>query len=167
MFALIFFMGNTAKCLWKTLPNKFRGKSTTPTTSKRELYVTLVTTVNYWHKKIYYKYCMAPTYASETSYYKKFENEQLQDNVESNKVLIQLEFTLYCKLIFLAFNSFLEFLVFTIYWVNNPPLFYANKKVFCTFLLTHLHANGLFLYPLKILEKQRFPVWNWLRKQRY
>ena len=36
----------TAKYLLKTSPNKLRGKSTTPTTSKQELFVTLVTTVN-------------------------------------------------------------------------------------------------------------------------
>ena len=67
----------TAKYFWKTSPNKLRGKSTTLTTSKQELFVTLVTTVNYWHKEIYYRYCRGPRYASETSYYKKFENEQL------------------------------------------------------------------------------------------
>ena len=37
------------------LPNKLRGKSTTPTTSKQELFVTLVTTVNCCHKEIYYR----------------------------------------------------------------------------------------------------------------
>ena len=41
----------------------------THTTSKQELFVTLVT--------IYYKYYRGPRYASETSYYKKFENEEL------------------------------------------------------------------------------------------
>ena len=51
----------TAKYLWKTSPNKLRGKSTTPTTSKQELFVTLVTTVNYWHKEIYYRYCRGPS----------------------------------------------------------------------------------------------------------
>ena len=35
------------------------------------------TTVNYWHKEIYYRYCRGPRYASETSYYNKFENEEL------------------------------------------------------------------------------------------
>ena len=59
----------------------------THTTSKQELFVTLVTTVNYCHKEIYYRYCRGPRYASETSYYKKFENEELQDNVKSNKNL--------------------------------------------------------------------------------
>ena len=45
--------------------------------------MTLVTTVNYCPKEIYYRYCRGPRYASETSYYKKFENEE--DNVKSNK----------------------------------------------------------------------------------
>ena len=65
------------KYLWKTSPNKFRGKSATPTTSKQELFVTLVTTVNCCHKEIYYRYYKGPGYASETSYYKKFENEEM------------------------------------------------------------------------------------------
>ena len=77
----------TAKYLWKNSPNKLRGKSTTPTTSKQELFVTLVTTVNYCHKEIYYRHCRGPRYASETSYYKKFENEE--DNVKSNKNLVK------------------------------------------------------------------------------
>ena len=70
MFALFFFTGNyshktgftiftvlpcvtssalylTAKYFCKTSPNKLRDKSTIPTTSKQELFVTLVTTVNY------------------------------------------------------------------------------------------------------------------------
>ena len=46
----------TAKYLWKTSPNRLRGKSMTHTTSKQELFVTLVTTVNYCHKEIYYRY---------------------------------------------------------------------------------------------------------------
>ena len=49
----------------------------TPTTSKQELFVTLVTTVNYRHKEIYYRYYRGPRSASKTSYYKKFENEEL------------------------------------------------------------------------------------------
>ena len=49
----------------------------THTTSKQELLVTLVTTVNYCHKEIYYRYYRDPSYAYETSYYKKFENEEL------------------------------------------------------------------------------------------
>ena len=36
----------------------------------------LVTTVNYCHKEIYYRYYRGPRYASETRYYKKFENEE-------------------------------------------------------------------------------------------
>ena len=46
-------------------------------TSKQELFVTLVTTVNYSHKEIYYRYYWGPRYTSETSYYEKFENEEL------------------------------------------------------------------------------------------
>ena len=84
-----FFTGITAKYLWKSSPNKLRGKSTYPTTSKQKLFVTLVTTVNYWHKEIYYRYCRGPRYTSETSYYKKFENEQLKYNVKSNKNLVK------------------------------------------------------------------------------
>ena len=61
----------------------------THTTSKQELFVTLVTTVNYCHKEIYYRYYRGPRYASETSYYKKFENEELQDNVKSNKNIVK------------------------------------------------------------------------------
>ena len=49
----------------------------THTTSKQELFVTLVTTVNYCHKEIYHRYYRGPRYASETSHYKKFENEEL------------------------------------------------------------------------------------------
>ena len=49
----------------------------THTTSKQELFVTFVTTVNYCHKEIYYRYYKGPRYASETSYNKKFENEEL------------------------------------------------------------------------------------------
>ena len=49
----------------------------THTTSKQELFVTLVTTVNYCHMEIYYRYYRGPRCASETSYYKKFENEEL------------------------------------------------------------------------------------------
>ena len=67
----------TAKYLWKTSPNRPRGKSMTHTTSKQELFVTFVTTVNYCHKEIYYRYYKGPRYASETSYNKKFENEEL------------------------------------------------------------------------------------------
>ena len=67
----------TAKYLSKTSPNKLRRKSMTHTISKQELFVTLVTIVNYCHKEIYYRYYRGPRYASETSYYKKFENEKL------------------------------------------------------------------------------------------
>ena len=67
----------TAKYLWKTSPNRLRSKSMTHTTSKQELFVTLVTTVNYCHKEIYYRYYKGPRYASETSYYKYFETEEL------------------------------------------------------------------------------------------
>ena len=67
----------TAKYIWKTSPSKLRGKSITHTTSKQELLVTLVTTVKYRHKDIYCRYCRGTRYASETSYYKKFENEEL------------------------------------------------------------------------------------------
>ena len=49
----------------------------------------LVTTVNYCHKEIYYRYYRGPRYASETRYYKKFENEELQHNVKSNKNLVK------------------------------------------------------------------------------
>ena len=59
----------TAKYLWKTLPNKLRGKSMTHTISKQELFVALVTTVNYCHKEIYYWYYRA----SETRYYKNLK----------------------------------------------------------------------------------------------
>ena len=61
----------------KYSPNKVRGKSMTHTISKQELFVALVTTVNYCHKEIYYRYYRGPRYASETRYYKKFENEEL------------------------------------------------------------------------------------------
>ena len=57
----------TAKYLWKTSPNKLRGKSITHTISKQEFFVALVTTVNYCHKEIYFRYYS----------YKKFENEEL------------------------------------------------------------------------------------------
>ena len=49
----------------------------TPTTSKQERFVTLVTTVNYCHKEIYYRYDGGPRNASKTRYYKKFENEEV------------------------------------------------------------------------------------------
>ena len=61
----------------------------THTISKQELFVALVTTVNYCHKEIYYRYYRGPRYASETRYYKKFENEELQHNVKSNKNLVK------------------------------------------------------------------------------
>ena len=61
----------------------------THTTSKLELFVTLVTTINYCHKEIYHRYYRGPRYASETSHYKKFENEELEDNVKSNKNLVK------------------------------------------------------------------------------
>ena len=51
--------------------------------------MTLVTTVNYCHMEIYYRYYRGPRCASETSYYKKFENDELQDNVKSNKNLVK------------------------------------------------------------------------------
>ena len=76
----MYFTAN--KYLWKTSPNKLKGKSMAHTTSKQELFVTLVTAVNYCHKEIYHRYYRGPRYASETSYYKKFENEELQDNVK-------------------------------------------------------------------------------------
>ena len=44
-------------------------------TSKQELFVTLVTAVNYCYQEIYYRYYRGPTYTSETSDYKKFENK--------------------------------------------------------------------------------------------
>ena len=44
----------------------------TPITSNRSFL--------YCHKENYYRYCRGPRYAFETSYYKKFENEELQDN---------------------------------------------------------------------------------------
>ena len=47
----------TDKYLWKTSPNKRRGKSTTPTISNQELFVALVTTINCCHKEIYYRCC--------------------------------------------------------------------------------------------------------------
>ena len=49
----------------------------THTTSKQEFFGTFVTTVNYCHKEIYYRYYKGARYASETSYRKKFENEEL------------------------------------------------------------------------------------------
>ena len=67
----------SAKYVWKTSPNKLRGKCMTHTISKHKLFVILVTTVNYCFKAIYYRYCRGPRYASETSYYKKLENEEL------------------------------------------------------------------------------------------
>ena len=70
-------MCRTDKYLRKTSPNKLRGKSTIPATSKQKFFVTLVNAVNYCHKEIYYRYCRGPIYASETSYYSKFKNEQL------------------------------------------------------------------------------------------
>ena len=63
--------------LWKTSPNKLRSKSTTPATSKQELFVTVVNAVKYCHKKIYYRCCRGPRYTSENSYYEKFKKEQL------------------------------------------------------------------------------------------
>ena len=67
----------TAKYLRKTLPNRLRGKSATHTTSKQKLCVILVTAVNYCHKEFYYRYYKGSRNASETSYYKNFENEEL------------------------------------------------------------------------------------------
>ena len=60
-----------AKYLGKTSLYKLRGKSATPAKSKQEPFVTLVTTVNYCQKEIYYRCCTGPVYTSETSYYKK------------------------------------------------------------------------------------------------
>ena len=77
----------TAKYLWQNSPNKLSGKSTTPKTSKQELFARLIATVNYCGKEIYYRYCRGPTFAYENSYYKKFENEE--DNVQSNKNLVK------------------------------------------------------------------------------
>ena len=38
---------------------------------------------------IHYRYCKVPRYASETSYYQKFKNEQLWDNVNCNENLVK------------------------------------------------------------------------------
>ena len=43
----------TDKYLWKKSPNKLRGNSLTPPTSKGELFVTLVNTANYFHREIF------------------------------------------------------------------------------------------------------------------
>ena len=51
---------------------KLRGKSTTPSTSKQELFVTSVNVVNYCHKEIYHWCFRGPRYASETSYHRRF-----------------------------------------------------------------------------------------------
>ena len=40
----------------------------THATPKQELFVILVTTVNYCHKEIYYRYYKGPRYASETNF---------------------------------------------------------------------------------------------------
>ena len=58
----------------------------THTISKQELFVALVTTVNYCHKDIYYRYCRGPRYLSETSHYKKFENEELEVMLKATKI---------------------------------------------------------------------------------
>ena len=89
MFFAIFFSLSAAKILRlrSKCRGKSRGKSTTPATSKQELFVALANAVNYCHKEIYYRCCRDPRYTTETSYYKKFKKEQLQDNVKSNKNL--------------------------------------------------------------------------------
>ena len=79
----------TDKYLWKTSPDKLKGKSTNPATCKMEFFVTLVNTVIYCHGENHYRRCRGPRYASATSYYKKFKDEQLQDNVNNNKNLVK------------------------------------------------------------------------------
>ena len=79
----------TDKYLWKTSPNKLRGKATTRAISKMEFFVTLVNAVNYCHKEIHCRCWRGPIYVSETSYYKKRKNEQQKDNVDCNKNLVK------------------------------------------------------------------------------
>ena len=45
--------------------------------------MTLVNAVNYCNKEIHCRCWRGPRYVCQTSYYKKFKNEQLQDTVNS------------------------------------------------------------------------------------
>ena len=58
----------------------------THTTSKQELFVTLVTTVNYCLKEIYYRYYWDPRYVSETSCYQKFEMRNCKIMLKATKI---------------------------------------------------------------------------------
>ena len=79
----------TDKYLWKTSPNKIRGKSTTPATSKKELFVKLVNAVNYCHNDIYYWCYRGPRYASETCCYKRFYRKIMSKQQKSSKTIFQ------------------------------------------------------------------------------
>ena len=54
-------------------------------TSKQELFVTVGNAVNYCHKDIYYTCCKSPRCASETSYYKSFERNNLRQCQKQQK----------------------------------------------------------------------------------
>ena len=58
----------------------------THTTSKQELFVTLVTTVNYCHMEIYCRHYWGPRYASETSCYQKFEMRICKIMLKATKI---------------------------------------------------------------------------------
>ena len=75
----------TDKQFWKTSPNKVRSKSMPTGTSKQELFVTVGNAVNYCHKDIYYTCCKGPRCASETSYYKSFERNNLRQCQKQQK----------------------------------------------------------------------------------
>ena len=51
-----------------------------------ELFVTLVTTVNYCLKEIYCRYYWDPRYVSETSYYQKFEMRNCKIMLKVTKI---------------------------------------------------------------------------------
>ena len=57
----------------------------TYTTSKQEPFVTLVTTVNYYHKEVYYRYYRGPRYASETSYLKSLKMRNCKIMLKATK----------------------------------------------------------------------------------
>ena len=59
-----------------------------PATSKMEFFVT-VNAVNYCHKEIHCRCWRGLRYVPETSYHKKFKNEQLKEKGNSNKNIVQ------------------------------------------------------------------------------
>ena len=86
----------TDKYIWKTSPNKLRGKSTTPAISKQEFFVTLVNAFNYCHKESYYRCCRCPRYASETRYYKFLGTAKSMSNISNSTLLINLSWKSRC-----------------------------------------------------------------------